>query len=244
MHHQQTAQPQPPTNTFAAVWRHVLQGSQGPTPLRVVGGPFRGARLALDLSCSKRKMCGRFEHVLNSWWRKALPGAEVFWDVGAADGYYTFGCAHELKKRGRSGHIVAFEPDQTNLATLEWVAGWPEYEGLGFELLPLFVGAASSEKQITLDDALRGRPALQGKPSLIKVDVEGDEIKVLSGASLLLDEPHRWVVEVHGDHLLADVISHFKAHGRAVDVIDPKAHWLFGPEQRSIKTRWITTKIP
>src|SRR5438045_178672 len=142
IHQQQTTQLRSQTNTLAVFWRHMFQGNHGPTPLTVVGGPFRGARLALDLSCSKRKMCGQFEHVLNSWWKMALPGAEVIWDVGAADGYYTFGCAHQLKKRGRRGHIVAFEPDQANRAILEWVSSWPEYEGIGFELLPLFVGAA------------------------------------------------------------------------------------------------------
>src|SRR5580765_7393884 len=98
--------------TFQGFWRHTFKGNQGPTPLTIVAGPFRGATLALDLSCSKRKICGQFEHVLNSWWRKALPGAEVIWDVGASDGYYTFGCAHQLKKLRGKGQIVAFEPDQ------------------------------------------------------------------------------------------------------------------------------------
>ncbi len=75
-----------------------------PVPLTVMAGPFRGAGLVVNPDCSKRKLFGIYEHVLNSWWRNALPRTEVFWDIGASDGYFTFGCAHALKKYQGNGY--------------------------------------------------------------------------------------------------------------------------------------------
>jgi GT2 family glycosyltransferase len=222
--------------------RYFLRRNVAAAPLMILAGPFRGARLFLDPACSKRKVFGIYEHVLNSWWRRELPNTEVVWDVGAADGYFTFGCAHEIKRHKGIGHIVAFEPDENSKATLERVAGWPEYNGIEFEFMSQFVGASTNGSATTLDEALRDRPTLVGKRSLIKVDVEGDEIDVLKGASLLLSEPHQWVVEIHGEHLLSGVIELFKANGRSVDIINPEPHWLLGPECRQIKTRWVTTR--
>ncbi len=78
---------------------------------------------------------------------------------------------------------------------------------------------------------------------MVKVDVEGSEAEVLRGAISLLREPHQWVVEVHGDHLIGEVVDLFEANGREVDVVDPRPHWLLGAECRPIKTSWVTTRI-
>jgi hypothetical protein len=72
--------------------------------------------------------------------------------------------------------------------------------------------------------------------------VEGAEVEVLKGATSLLEEPHHWVVEVHGDHLLDPVLDCFAKAKRPVDVRPPQPHWLLGPESRTIKTSWVTTK--
>jgi hypothetical protein len=94
-----------------------------------------------------------------------------------------------------------------------------------------------------LDRAYKERPSLHGKLSLIKVDVEGGEIEVLKGATSLLQEPHHWVVEVHGDHLLEPVLDFFAKAKRVVDVRPLQPHWLLGPESRTIKTSWVTTRL-
>lgn len=216
--------------------------SKSPIPLTILAGPFRGASLILNPACSKRKLLGFYEHVLNPWLEEVMPSIEVVWDIGANDGYYTYGCAQAIKRYHSGAYIIAFEPGLARQPTLSRPARWSQYAGIQFEFVPLFVGATSNESTTTLDKAYDERPSLHRKPSLVKVDVEGSEIEVLEGATSLLREPHHWVVEVHGDHLLEPVLNFFARANRAVDVHLPQPHWLLGSESRTIKTSWITTR--
>jgi hypothetical protein len=214
-----------------------------PVPVTILAGPFRGARLILNPACSKRKLVGAYEHVLNSWLEAALRRVSVIWDVGANDGYFTYGCAAAIQRHGKTARVVAFEPGLDDQPNLQIPSGWKCYRNARFEFVPKFVGAADDRNTITLARAHAERPAMHDSPGLVKVDVEGAETEVLAGARPLLDAPHHWVVEVHGDHLLAPTLKFFADAGRAVDVHEMKPHWLFGPEQRSIKTSWITTRL-
>lgn len=215
---------------------------QEPIPLRILVGPFRGARLILNPTCSKRKIIGIYEHILNPWLNQIVPNIEVVFDVGANDGYFTYGCAKAIKRCNKLGHIIAFEPGLGEQAALSIPATWSDYAGISFEFIPLFVGSISNESTITLDKAYDERPSLHGKPLLIKVDVEGSEVDVLEGATCLLQKPHHWVVEVHGDHLLDPVLGFFTKAKRAVDIRLLQPHWLLGSESRTIKTSWVTTR--
>ena len=227
-----------------------LLTKQTPTPVTILAGPFRGARLILNPAHSKRKILGAYEHVLNPWLKAALRQVDVIWDVGANDGYFTYGCAAAILGQGRRPHIVAFEPgidDTPSLAeqltgpAQRWAAA---YAGATFEFLPLYVGARNDGVTVTLDAALDARPALAGRAALVKVDVEGAEVDVLDGARRLLAAPVQWLVEVHGEHLLEPVLSRLRAAGRTVDVHPLRPHWLFGPEARTIPTCWVTTRLP
>ncbi len=211
-------------------------------PLRILAGPFRGARLILNPACSKRKILGIYEHILNPWLNQILPDIEVMFDVGANDGYFTYGCAKAIKRYHKLGHIIAFEPGLGEQAVLSIPATWSDYTGISFEFISLFVGSISTESTITLDKAYEERPSLHGKPLLIKVDVEGSEVDVLEGATGLLHKPHHWVVEVHGDHLLDPVLGFFTNAKRAVDIRLLQPHWLLGSESRTVKTSWVTTR--
>ncbi|MBW4575261.1 MAG: FkbM family methyltransferase [Aphanothece sp. CMT-3BRIN-NPC111] len=216
--------------------------SKKPIPLTILAGPFRGSRLILNPASSKRKLLGIYEHVLNPWLNQVIPQIQVVWDVGANDGYFTYGCAHAIKRHQHDVYIIAFEPGIAEQPALSVPAAWSQYADIHFEFIPLFVGATSDEKTITLDKAYDEHPSLHGKPSLIKVDVEGSEVEVLKGAASLLGEPHNWVVEVHGDHLLEPVLDFFAKANRTVDVHPPQPHWLLGSESRTIKTSWVTTR--
>ena len=216
--------------------------SKKPVPLKILGGPFRGSRIILNPAYSKRKLLGIYEHVLNPWLNQVIPNVKVVLDVGANDGYFTYGCAQAIKRHHHEGHIIAFEPGLAEQPALSLPAAWSQYAGINFEFIPLFGGAISNESTITLDKAYNERPSLHGKPSLIKVDVEGGEVEVLKGATSLLQKPHQWVVEVHGDHLIEPVLDFFTKAKRPVDVRPPQPHWLLGAESRNITTSWVTTR--
>lgn len=226
-----------------------LLTKQTPTPVTILAGPFRGARLILNPAHSKRKILGAYEHVLNPWLKSVLRHVEVVWDVGANDGYFTYGCAAAILGQGRRPHVVAFEPGMADTPSLaEQLTApsrlWAEtYAGAMFEFVPAYVGAKNDGLTVTLDAAWEARPAVAGRPALVKVDVEGAEVEVLDGARRLLAAPVQWLVEVHGEHLLEPVLARLREAGRPVDVHPLRPHWLFGPEARTIPTCWVTTRL-
>lgn len=219
--------------------------SKTPVPLTILAGPFRGSRIILNPQHAKRLVLGAYEHILNSWLTQVLAQVEVVWDVGANNGYFTYGCAHTIKRLNPSANInvIAFEPGLNgDCAALTTPATWEQYKGINLEFIPLLVGSQIDASTVTLDSAYSDRPQLHNKKSLIKVDVEGAELEVLEGAKSLLAHPNHWVVEIHGDHLVDPVTSFFTYADREFEILKDKPHWLFGSEPRTIKTSWLVTK--
>ena len=70
-----------------------------PLPMRIWRGPFRGARIVMNPRRSLRKMLGLYEHELNAWLELALGRAKRVIDIGANDGYFTFGSAAALRSQ-------------------------------------------------------------------------------------------------------------------------------------------------
>jgi hypothetical protein len=60
---------------------------------RIWRGPFRSARIVMNPRNSLRKIFGLYEHELNDWLEQALRWVSRVVDVGANDGYFTFGSA-------------------------------------------------------------------------------------------------------------------------------------------------------
>lgn len=216
-----------------------------PQDLRILGGPFRGARMFLNPANSKRKIFGLYEYVLNDWIAKAAPLSDFVFDVGSNTGYDLYGFAH-LASAGntRPVRMVGFEPDAANLPELTIPLTWPEYSGGGIEIVEKFAGAGVDERTTTLDAAFDERPGLAGKTGLIKIDVEGGESEVLRGAASLLDAPqHRWLVEIHGRDRISEVARFFVERNRPFLIREMKALPLIGAESREIETYWLTTLL-
>src|SRR5690348_8664504 len=83
-----------------------------PKPIRILRGPFRGAVVLMNPRTSMRKIFGIYEYELNSWLQQVLPCVARVLDVGANDGYFTFGCAAAFRRLGKAGEIIAFEPQR------------------------------------------------------------------------------------------------------------------------------------
>jgi len=161
----------------------------------------------------------------------ALPGTTAI-DVGASVGNYALAL---MKKVGRGGRVIALEANPDVFAELR-ASTWPsshltainaaasDRSGTATFHVPRRSGSVShplgSLEDRTGDSVSTVVPTLtldelsvQGRVSLIKVDVEGHEGKVLAGASNLLRE-HRptLVVEIEERHLagttsVADVVN-------------------------------------
>jgi FkbM family methyltransferase len=141
-----------------------------------------------------------------------VPGDLVV-DVGAHIGYFALAAARAV---GPGGRVLAFEPDQENLALAQANA---ERNGIdNVELLPQVVWRDAAPVTFARDDGhpirTYGRVADRGDtvaatsldtaaeehgaPALIKIDVEGGEEDVLTGAEAVLRDRRPVVVcEVH-----------------------------------------------
>jgi FkbM family methyltransferase len=153
---------------------------------------------------------GYYERPLVDWLKTHLTAEDVFWDVGANIGAVTLVAARPFR------HVVAFEPDARALALLTRHVAANAFgnvsiipsalaESSGHAILragpahnlgmsSLRRGAdGESVPVVRADDFARDHPAWQ--PTVIKLDVEGAESLVLSGApDLLASERLRAIV--------------------------------------------------
>jgi FkbM family methyltransferase len=175
---------------------HVWVKYDGNCVINVTLGDFLQQQIFFD---------GYYERPLVDWLKRSLRPTDVFWDVGANIG------AISLVAAGLCHRVVAFEPDVRSLkrlrqniagnrlTTVEIVAG-----ALGVEagMATLYQAAVSNTGMTSLirgqsdvvgeqtvrvfraDDFVAARPELS--PTVMKVDVEGAEHLVLSGAKALL----------------------------------------------------------
>jgi len=175
--------------------------------VRVLTGVASGARLELDLTREKAYWLGYYEPVVQRFLRDHITLGDVFYDVGAHHGFFSV-CAGRLGAK-----VFAFEPAAANAQRLRRNAELNERLDIevteaavwdrdgGVELVH---GASDSEwrvvdggtaPSITLDAFVRAHSA----PSVLKIDVEGSEARVLRGAEALLREtPPIVVCELHG----------------------------------------------
>jgi FkbM family methyltransferase len=182
------------------------------TTVRILGGRLKGKKWIVGRGVHGYWL-GTYEETIQAAVSQAVRPGGVFFDVGANVGYYTL-LASVLV--GPSGRVVAFEPDPRNVSRLrehvrlngadnvtivdvavadasgsERFAG--DRGGLGGALAE---SGGERVRTVTLDDAVAGGlPA----PGYVKIDVEGAEFRVLSGARRLLERPAPAIfLAVHG----------------------------------------------
>jgi precorrin-6B methylase 2 len=111
----------------------------------------------------------------------------VFYDIGCRYGYF-IGVALALQATPENIH--GFERHGLSFDILE--KNWAER---GVNLVNRTVGRG--EKTLSLDEYVESQP----KPDIIKIDVEGAEFEVLSGATDILTEQPDLFIEVHPEKL-------------------------------------------
>lgn len=214
-----------------------------PQDMRVIRGPFRGARMFLNPANSKRKLLGLYEHVLNTWISQVAPQKDFAFDIGSNTGYDLYGLAHLISRQNtRAIDIIGFEPEAKAFPELTTPQSWPQYSKCRIEIIEKYVGAQDSETTITLDQCFAQHGSLAGKRGLIKIDIEGAEVEALRGAETLLnDSKHDWLIEIHGKQLIPEVSRFFADRSRAflIRCLEPLP--FIGAEMRPIDTYWLTT---
>jgi FkbM family methyltransferase len=181
--------------------------------------------------------------------RQLLSRGESVLDVGANHGVYALAMAHAV---GESGQVVAIEPARTVAARLSASAranDFPQLHvlccavsdregeallqtGASSELSALAQGAQAAPNtervQLHTLDHVVGEQAL-GPVSFVKLDVEGEEVKALSGArALIRDSAPLWMVErKHGDRENVGLAESLIASGHRLYRLVPGLNLLF-----------------
>jgi len=213
-------------------------------PIRIVRGPFRGAFVVMNPNNSMRKILGLYEHELNSWLNKALPRVTRVLDVGANDGYFTFGCAAAFRRLGKVGEIIAFEPQQQHIDVLRQSVEKQPKGNIQIRLLQTLVGNEVQPGTTTLD-IIRweiGHPE-DRTCTLVKIDVEGAELDVLHGGLSWLNSSNYFVIEVHDEALLKTITQLFAAHGLRLIRFNQRPLPFIGRELRAEKNWWLASEI-
>ena len=215
-----------------------------PVLTRIWRGPFRGARIVMNPQHSFRKMFGFYEHELNEWLAQSLPRVTRVLDIGANDGYFTFGCAAAFRRLGKGGEIIAFEAQPRHVATLrESLAAQPD-TSVRFEIVQAFVGRELKPGTTTLD-ALRwtaGNPT-DRTSTLVKIDVEGAEIDVLEGARSWIVTSNLFVIEVHHEAFLARLKQMFEKRGLQLVPVNQRPLPLMSREERKQENWWLVSDL-
>lgn len=204
---------------------------------------------------------GRWEDVSRIAWAslcEALPAHAVIWDIGAYSGYYALLAA----KHSQTAHIYAVEPNPSLLPTLK---NNISINNSNINVINCAVTDTSGTVDLNITNDISmpsgssivdiGKPikrkvsirAITGDelakqtneyPDLIKIDVEGAELKVLAGMTELLKlvQP-TMLIEILSEDVLAEVLTFLKPYNYAFQRIDENPYSLdtgsFSPTDRN-----------
>ena len=205
-----------------------------------------GARVGLDIRTRRPPEPRRQQLIERN-------GIGLVLDVGAHFGEY----AHALREHGYCGRIVSFEPERANFEQLSARAAHdPAWEVERFalsdtdgdaelgvadvfsSLLPandrltaVFERARAQMHQTVplrrLDELERYAEEVQSTPTLIKLDVQGNELRALRGAEGLLEHIRMAEVELsvvplyEGQPTMFDVMEFLDSHGFELVDLEP-----------------------
>jgi len=181
---------------------------------RILRGPGQGIQILTNpVRGGTRVVLGLYEPCLMNWLLKVVRPGSVVYDIGSADGHEALIAA---QLAGPDGLVFAFEPSedarrqlQANLDLNPVLAG-------RIHVVPFFVGNQYDPDHgiVSIDKFYQQPERYAPAPDVVKIDVEGAELKVLEGMEELAHGqcPHTFV-ECHlGLHVEKAVRSFFARH--------------------------------
>lgn len=194
--------------------------------ISIARGPLYGMRWHCHSAHQFWMPMGVYEKETAQWLSENINENDIFFDIGANAGYFTLlGSRHV----GDGGKVISFDPIETNVETIkkhldnnsttnvvieqaavsDYVGGADfvvERNNANSHLQDIEIShAVSNSKGVvsvsvtTIDEYCRRNDI---EPSIIKVDVEGAELHVLSGAKDILGRHHaKWIISTHSDTL-------------------------------------------
>jgi FkbM family methyltransferase len=207
------------------IW-NIFGGSvQGIEALPVLSGPLKGKALPKEPAMEQLSMLfGHYEPAVVSEALRLPQTTRIVYDVGANVGYITLAFASTMKDGGK---IFAFEPLSSNIEAIKKLTKMNNLEDR-VEVLPLALADTTGKQKFVmwgssamhlLESALNGQdtsccPSIvvdsttldsfvfelnNPPPHLIKIDVEGAEVRVLEGSLRTLSTYSPSIImEIHG----------------------------------------------
>lgn len=205
-----------------------------PIILPIADGPLAGCPWIVSSGSSFVR--GRYEPEKTEAVLELVQPGDVVYDIGAHVGYFTVLFSREV---GSDGRVFAFEPRDLNRGFLERhvsmndcsnvsISNAAVGEGEGSARMNTRVGTGTGHLDaegnvtvplVSLDHLVyeRGWP----KPALLKIDVEGAEMRVLKGGRRAIEEARpRMILATHGDAIDAECHAFLETFGYSVEEID------------------------
>jgi hypothetical protein len=209
-------------------------------PTRIWRGPFRGARIVLKPRDSIRKVFGLYEHELNGWLELALHRVSRVVDVGANDGYFSFGCGAAFKRLGKHGDIIAIDNEGEHITKLQRSIQEQGKSNVSYRVMQAYAGRELKPGFVTLDSlGFFG----QQTDTMIKIDVEGAELDVVEGGLKWIHPSNCFLIEVHDGRFLEQLTTIFAKQGHQLVQLNQQPLRLIGREQRSLDNWWLVSDL-
>ena len=219
---------------FSKIFRSLFSLIPPDTKVRILRGPIRGMKWVKGAG-PNAYWFGTYEVVRMREFVDALKQGDVVYDVGANVGIYSLHASFEV---GSSGWVYAFEPLERNLRYLRQHLALNNLQNctilesaicnaegmLAFSIADWEPSMARlsptgeiTVPSTTLDVCIYGEKRLR-PPNVLKIDVEGAELEVLSGAARGIAEFHPIIfLEIHGPELHRDCRDFLVAKGYSVE---------------------------